>query len=56
MGVLKRWPTPKEGDLLPKVLGKWMVKSVGVFGFWRGKRLPLLNEKRWCAVLKLTLL
>ena len=50
---LKRSPTPKLGDLLPKVELSVTVKSVGVVGLTLGKRrcLPKLNF--YCEVEKL---
>jgi len=51
--ILKRSPTPKVGDLRPKVVGSVVVKSVGVVGLLFGKRVSLLKEKRCCAELKL---
>ena len=53
--LLKRSPTPKVGERLPKVEPRLTVKSVGVVGLEFANRLLVPNEKLGGAMLQLTM-
>ena len=55
LNCLNRSPMPKLGDLLPKVPGKWCVKSDGVAPDIDLKRDPLEKEYFYFVGEKLTL-